>query len=86
MLKVGQLVSTLRVEVMLVRVVDRYLAALGRHVTYRWVYWACVLVVVAIAVVASLATGLWGTAGLVLATFSMLALLAKPRHERSLDG
>jgi hypothetical protein len=60
------------------------LIALGRHATaFDGFYWAYALLGLAIGVGLSLVTDLWGFAGLMLAAFAGLAILARRRYENS---
>lgn len=69
---------------MLAGMLERSLIALGRHATdFDGVYWIYALVAVAVGVGLSLLTGLWGLAGLTLASFAGIAILARRRYEKS---
>jgi hypothetical protein len=71
---------------MLPGVLERSLIALGRHAThFDAVYWAYVLLALAIGVSLSLVTGLWGFAGIALAAFAGIAIFARRRYEQSQD-
>jgi membrane protein implicated in regulation of membrane protease activity len=72
---------------MLASILERSLIALGRHATaFDGVYWIYALVAVVVGVGLSLLTGLWGLAGLTLAFFAGIAILARRRYEKSLGS
>jgi membrane protein implicated in regulation of membrane protease activity len=69
---------------MLAGMLERRLIALGRHATaFDHFYWIYALLALAIGVALSLVTGLWGLAGITLASFAGVAILARRRYERS---
>jgi membrane protein implicated in regulation of membrane protease activity len=69
---------------MLAVMLERGLIALGRHATaFDGFYVIYALSAVAIGVGLSLVTGLWGLAGLTLASFAGIAILARHRYERA---
>jgi membrane protein implicated in regulation of membrane protease activity len=69
---------------MLPGVWERSLIALGRHsADFDAFYCAYALLAIVIGVGLSLVTGLWGLAGLTLAAFAGIAILARRRYEKS---